>query len=208
MKALKKLIDGLAAWPLDVVAWFDLLWLDLAPATTRFLAQWEQQFGLFGGSLDEDARRLRLAAAWQDTGGQTTSYIESTLVGAGFSGLSVAEWWIGGTEPAVGVHACATPADPTSTAALVNVVNIMYPDYFGLAGEPAALCGEPLILCGNYLDLVARPKVYAWPTDPTLWPYVLYISGTAPATRREELERLLLRICPCHLWLGLSITYS
>jgi hypothetical protein len=225
MKFLTRLIQGLSGWPVDVIAWFDLLWLDLDPQSTRHLDEWEQQFGLYGGSLTEQERRDRLDAAWGATGGQSVDYIETTMRNNGFM-VTVTEWWEPGSEPPLGVNACATPKNPfsgtgwgfgwgenwggggsTAVTPLVNVITIVRPDYLALCGEAEALCGEAEITCGNYLDILEERKGYTFPADPACWAYILYISGDVAATRKDEFERLLLKICPCHLWLGLTVNY-
>ncbi len=81
-------------------------------------------------------------------------------------------------------------------------------------GEASAACGEPLAECGNYNGYRETILSYPLPTDPATWPYFLYIGGpefgdtaTVPAARRDEFERLCLKICPAHLWLGILVQY-
>lgn len=82
-------------------------------------------------------------------------------------------------------------------------------------GEPLAQAGEPLAQCGEIFNYRFAPRTYDIPTDPALWPYFLYIGGetfgttaTVDTTRRQEFERLCLKICPLQLWLGMLITYE
>jgi hypothetical protein len=56
---------------------------------------------------------------------------------------------------------------------------------------------------------------YDIPTDPTKWPYFLYIGGSTfpdtaivPESRRDEFEDLCLQICPTEAWLGILVVYN
>ncbi len=58
-------------------------------------------------------------------------------------------------------------------------------------------------------------KQYVIPSDPTKYPYFLYIGGatfpaaaTVPQSRREEFEDLCLKICPTEQWLGILTDYT
>ncbi len=64
-------------------------------------------------------------------------------------------------------------------------------------------------LRGDYV-----PLLYALPTDQTKWPYFLYIGGEAfpdtaeiTASRRDEFEKLVLKLCPAQQWLGILVEY-
>jgi hypothetical protein len=83
------------------------------------------------------------------------------------------------------------------------------------AGEPLAEAGEPLAQCGEIFGYAFTTRTYEVPTDPALWPYFVYIGGetfgtpaTVDTTRREEFERLCLKICPTQLWIGALISYE
>lgn len=67
---------------------------------------------------------------------------------------------------------------------------------------------------GSILTIYSE-KQYIIPTDPTKWPYFLYIGGqtfpdttSIPVSRRDEFEDLCLKICPTEQWLGILVTYS
>jgi len=82
-------------------------------------------------------------------------------------------------------------------------------------GEPLAQCGEPLAQCGETLGYGQKLKQYTIPNDPDKFPYFLYIGGetfgdfaTIDPKRRDEFERLALRICPCQQWLGIMVQYQ
>lgn len=53
------------------------------------------------------------------------------------------------------------------------------------------------------------------PDDPATWPFFLYISAASfpthasvAASRRAELERLVLKLSPAHLWLVMLVDYD
>lgn len=96
-KTLREFFEGLAASMGDFKAFFDLVWLDIFPSTTREISTWERQFGLLDYGLTEQQRRDRLDAAWKALGGQSPRYIQDTLRDAGFD-VYVHEWW----EPIIG----------------------------------------------------------------------------------------------------------
>ena len=91
-KQLREFFEGLAASSAVYKIYFDEVWLDIFPETTREIAAWELQFGLFQSSLTEQERRDRLAATWKALGGQSPRYIQDTLQAAGFD-VYVHEWW-------------------------------------------------------------------------------------------------------------------
>ena len=76
------------------------MFLDRFAASTRDLAGWEQEFGLFSAGSAESARRQQLAAAWRAQGGQSPRYLQDVLQTAGFD-VYVHEWWEPGTTPRV-----------------------------------------------------------------------------------------------------------
>lgn len=199
----------------------DKVLLDVFPQTTRFLTEWETQFGLNNVRLSESARRSRLDAAWKNTGGQSPSYIQNLLRENGFN-VFVHDWWVLGTEPPVGTSAAATPRNPLS---------VLLPEYAlttpGVdCGEPLAECGEAFAECGNGpIGLVGYPLVnkfiydsdevgYTVPSDAAYWPFFMYVGGEnfgdiaeVPAIRRFEFEELLLRTRPAHIWIGVIVRY-
>jgi uncharacterized protein YmfQ (DUF2313 family) len=153
-KHLKRLIAGLAGSASSARDFIDSVWSALFPDTTENLKEWETQFGLPDVGLTESQRRDRLAAAWQFLGGQSPRYIQDTLRANGFD-VYVHEWWQPGTEPAVGVQACATPRNP---------IMWLRREYTGVVilvecGEPDAQCGEPFAQAGNSLEPRGYPLV-------------------------------------------------
>ena len=111
-KLLRKFFEGLASGVGDVFKiFFDKIWLDIDPATTREITAWETQFGLPTTLTDEQDRRDRLSAIWKATGGQSPRYLQDTLQAAGFD-VYIHEWWVPGSEPAIGVIGAATARIP------------------------------------------------------------------------------------------------
>lgn len=153
-KKLRQFFDGLTGLGSDARQFFDEVWLDTFPETTRELSAWETQFGLRGTGLSDQGRRDRLAAAWKALGGQDPRYIQDTLQANGFD-VFIHEWWVPGTEPAPGVKQCVTPRNPFTVLRNDNIVS-------GLTmtcGNPAATCGNPAATCGSSSEPVGYPLV-------------------------------------------------
>ena len=206
-KLLRRYLEGLAAAPADFRAFADAIYSDRFPATTRNLAAWERQFGLLAGA-SESARRQQLAGAWQAQGGQSPRYLQDVMQAAGFD-VYLHEWW----KPGIMPREAHDPHDYTE-----------YPR-FGTTqcGEPDAQCGEPDAFCNRWL--VNEPRYLVnlnltpnapppIPVAPARYPSFLYWGGATfpdaadvPAARRGEFERLLLKICPTHLWLVTIVHY-
>ena len=251
-KNLRRFIDGLSQSADDLKLYFDLIYLDLFPETTRELESWEYQFNLNQtGNLSEAERRERLASVWKFIGGQSPHYLQTSLQDYGFN-LYVFDWWVPGTEPAIGTDdPAATPRNPRElldTNYRQNASELQ-------CGEPLAMCGEPQAEAGNFVgypgyvlinkDSSARPKYVALcgeaimhagetqalcgsffsynseivnppiPTDPAYWPYFCYVgaetfseAADVPASRRDELEDLLISLMPGHLWIGIFVNYT
>jgi hypothetical protein len=153
-KTLRQFFEGLSGLPSDVREYFDLLWFDILPDTTRELRAWEIQFALRNTGLTEQERRDRLDATWKALGGQDPRYIQDTLRANGFD-VYVHEWWVPGTEPAVGVKACVTPRNPL----LYLRRGSSDPVYIVECGEAVMECGEALAECGESLEPSGYPLV-------------------------------------------------
>lgn len=192
------------AHPFAVARQFiDLAYLDLFPDTTREIEAWEDRFGLLPATTEDD-RRANISASWQATGGQSADYLQTIFQAAGFA-VYVHEWF---NTP--------SPYDPRAYTQdpLVGTVQ---------CGEPIAKCGEPDALCNGLLannvgylqngllDGKAPPAI---PTNPDAWRYFLYIGGQTfpntaqvPAVRRQEFERLILKLRPSQQWLVALVDY-
>jgi len=142
-KQLRQFFDALAEVAQDIRDFFDGIFNDIDPQLTGQLDEWETQFGLRNTGLTDQERRDRLEATWRALGGQDPEYIQSTLQANGFD-VYVHEWWVPGTEPAVGVKACVTPRNPLTW--LRNTVNT---NYVNECGELLAECGEALAEAGE-----------------------------------------------------------
>lgn len=207
-KKLTEFFGGLSGAPSDARDFVDRVHLDLFPDTTRALPEWEEQFGLVASGV-EGARRLNLDAAWKATGGQSPRYLQDVVRAAGFD-VYVHEWWVPETDP----RQVRDPRDHTNVPLFGTVQ----------CGEPLAQCGEttaqanrflanePRYLVNLNLTPVAPPAI---PDDQSLWPFFVYFGAETfgedaeiVVTRRAEFERLLLRICPAHLWIVTMVTYT
>ena len=146
--------DRLAGAGSEARAFFDSVWLDIFPETTRELSAWEDQFALTRSGLDEQARRDRLSATWKAIGGQDPRYIQDTLRARGFD-VYVHEWWEPGTEPAIGSSACATARNPIMwiRREFTEVVILVE------CGQELAACGEEFAQAGNSLTPRGYPLV-------------------------------------------------
>lgn len=207
-KMLRRLFEGLTGAPEDARTFIDAVYLDLFPTSTRALESWETQFALAGAGT-EDERRQALDAVWKATGGQSPRYLQDVVQAAGFP-LYVHEWWV---PPGGSPWTARDPRDYTRRP-LIGTVQ---------CGEPRAQCGERHAQCNNFLandvgylvnlDLTPRPPPPV-PDDPDTWPYFLYFMGESfgdsvyiNANRRDELEELLLRLCPSQQWIVLNVTW-
>ena len=210
-KRLRQFFQGLTVIPEDVKQSADSVWGDLIPESTDGLDEWERQFGLPSLTQGDAARRSRLAATWRAlTGGQSPRYIQDTLQGAGFD-VYVHEWWEPSTPPTPG-----SPGNPTARNPLLWLRRSSLQSKFQVtAGNPAATCGNPAATCGRFDEYAEVQKDYIIPTDPTKWPYFLYIGGeefgelaTVGPGRKNEFEELCLKICPTQQWIGIIVSYS
>ncbi len=228
-KWLRRFIDGLSDIVTGVQSHFDLIWYDIFPATTREIDAWEETFGLiYNKTLTEQERRDALAAAWAQTGGQSPSYIQNQLQAAGFD-VYIHDWWAtispvtpnnpfaaGGAYPLVNLYVgnntifdppeCIDPSTPGVLA--TDVPECTNEADMGISSGDVFECQPLGVIAGG-------PKTYNFPTDPDKWPYIIYIAGATfgtpaniPAERRLEFESLCLKICPAHLWLGITVNYT
>lgn len=97
---------------------------------------------------------------------------------------------------------------------LVNKLLITENDYNYECGEPGIECGNPSIQAGEFSELITVRKNYILPLDQDKWRFLIYFGGPdfgeiaeIDHNRRDEFERLLLRICPAHLWIGVLARY-
>ena len=207
-KVLRRFFLGLAAGaPTDAREYLDDVYEDLHPETTRELALWEKQFGLLAQGTEAE-RRLQIDAAWKAQGGQSPSYLQTTVRAAGFD-VYIHEWW---EPPNEAPRTVRDPRDHTEVPITGTVQ----------CGEALAQCGEPTALCNNFLAndprYLVNENLTPWapppiPSDPAKWRHFIYWGAETfgafayvPDTRREEFERLLLQLCPTHAWIVLLVS--
>lgn len=191
----------------------DSVYLDLFPGTTREIDKWETHFGLLP-ALSESDRRANIDAAWKATGGQGKEYLESIFQAAGFD-VYLHQWW---EEPTPGLSGLKNPALVTE---IPTIGTTQCGEALSLCGEKDAKCNrflanEPGYLVNGIVDGQAPPPV---PTDDATWPHFLYIGpqtltsatnpvrAQIPAARRQEFERLMLKLCPAQEWLVTLVDY-
>ena len=221
-KTLRKFFEGLAPAHERVKVFADDVLLDAFPDTTRLfaLAEWERQFGI-EPNPDEAIRRLNLAAEWAAGGGQSPSYIQGVLQTAGFN-VFVHDWWSSGPP-----YVARDPRDYTLPVHIgtVQCSAFGWPDQaqcigftdggIPLDGQPqcnAFLAGDPGYLVNK--DLTPRPPPPI-PSDPRFWAHFIYVGAeTFPnkanlsSARRDEFERLLLKLRPAEKWIVTLVTYG
>lgn len=178
-KTLRKFLYGLSQIGPTLKTFIDdATWGELRPETTQSLDEWEVQFGLPDSGLTTAQRRSRLDASWKAQGGQSPSYIQTTLRSYGFD-VYVHSWWEPVSEPALGVSGCATPRNPLlllrrETGAVSGVD----------CGEALAACGEAFAECGEQIEPRGYPLVNRiYRTEPD---YVV-LAGEAIAECGEAL---------------------
>ncbi len=217
---IRQFFEALSDAPQKIREFADLVHRDAFPTTTRELAAWQDQFGLEARGNDLQQRNA-LAAVWASSGGQSPHYIQTGLQTAGYNGF-VHEWWSSGPptyvardprlytdEVLLGDFQCAPagPDQPLCTGFGVgNVPPLEQPQC------DRSLVNDPGYIVNKDLTRRAPPPI---PDDPQYWPYFLYIGGpvfpnpaTIPLSRREDFERLILKIHPSQQWLVLLIDYS
>lgn len=158
-KQLREFFEGLS-FELER-KFFDEIWLDIFPETTRQIDEWEIHFfGVIATNLSTQERRDRLLATWQAEGGQSPRYIQDTLQANGFN-VFIHEWWEPGTEPGVGVKQCVEPRNPFLYLKESNAPTI----YIVECGAPLAECGEVLAECGASVNPTGFPLVNKVPDN-------------------------------------------
>ena len=203
-KKLRQFFEGLTGIGDDVRTFFDNVWLDIFPETTRQIPEWEAQFGLPDTVEGEQAKRDRLLAAWRAQGGQDPTYIQETLQAAGFNVFIHEFWELPRTTPPT----VRNPLDFLNDG--TGQINYVMNDGALAAndGNPEANDGASLDPTGFVLvnkdfvpsiDAISDGDIlmndggrfaqdggtiteyirnqYVVPNDPTKWPYFLYIGG-------------------------------
>lgn len=212
-KNIRRFFEGLAIENGTIKTFIDQVWEDIDPQRTRELEAWEEQWSLWTPTpLTDQERRDRLESAWKATGGQSPSYLQGVLQGAGFD-VYVHEWW----EP--------TPTPPPYVARDPGAVGASYfiqggadvstePYEVMQCGETLAQCGETEMLCGNTVGFTQITTYPPAPSNSAFFPYFLYIGGQTFGTdanvdsdRRAEFEFLCRKYAPAQQWIGFFINY-
>lgn len=210
---LRQFFYAIAATPAAIRTFADNVWGDIFPITTRQLDEWEALLILnTTAELDTAERRARLDAWWKAQGGQSPRYLRDIFLANGFD-VWTHPWWDDTITYSHGV----LPGSVNNPLLVLGGG----PVYIAACGETPDDCGEASMLCGNTSNPAGRILVnkipgvtYSVPVDSDEWPYILYIGGEVYpahaivlASRKEEFEDLVLRMCPGHLQLGMLITY-
>lgn len=203
---IDRFFEGLTSPFVTARRFVDKVYLDLFPPTTRQLSEWEEQFGLEASFSGAD-RIANLEAAWAATGGQSPRYLQDLVQEAGFD-VYIHDWWSSG-PPFVA-------RDPRLHTEVPLIGTVQCGEALAQCGELTAvnnafLANEPGYLVNSDLSLNAPPPV---PDDPATWPFFLYWGAasfpdraTVPASRRQEFERLILKLCPTQNWLVTLVDY-
>lgn len=202
-RTIDRFWQGIASFFGITRTYVDLFLLDAFTSSTRDLDEWEFQYGLIPAATDAN-RRANIAAAKLSTGGQGPGYLQDTVQAAGFD-LYIHEWF----------DLPGAPLDPrtVTVAPLLGLTRCGSPD--ANCGNLDARCNafllnDPLYFANKRLVRAAPPPI---PADSASWPYFLYWGAETfpdhaevPSERRQELERLLLRICGAD-WLVVLVDY-
>lgn len=167
-KKLRSFFEGLN-FPEDIKIFCDKVWLDIFPATTRYISDWETQFGLYNYGLTDFQRRERLDASWKALGGQSPNYIQTTLQANGFD-VYVHEWWNSNSFDPQNVECgevlmeCGNPGAECGNYGYIPECGIPKNPLLWIkkdssqvtrmvdCGEKLAQCGEVVAECGNSLE--------------------------------------------------------
>jgi uncharacterized protein YmfQ (DUF2313 family) len=219
-KKLTQFFRGIAnsVFPL-AKSYLDSLITDLFPATTRQLDEWGDEFGFISVITDEQEKRDRLSARWQQQGGQSPYYIQTTLRNAGFD-VYVHEWWL--TPDGLTIQdprqILRDALNPQIQADISTHGNDEAQHGSGQHGASTTANGVPLV---NKIPFSVDAgtgeitnKDYPVSGVPAEWVYYFYIGAevfpnhaNVLASQREEFERLILSFKPTHMHCGLLIDY-
>ena len=235
---LDKLIDGSAEnWEV-IRAHLEQLSDIRSPANTPFLADLEQEFGVFTNpNLTEQQRRDQLTPiVFNRSFNGSIDNLQDALDSAGFD---------------VQVHSNSPAVDPAIF--LDQNFQMVAGGVDSFAGNPEAYAGrtggELLVNgaifrtrkiytavagsgvyagsgrhAGEYTDLERTEITYDIPTDSGDWPLVFFIGGDAirdgsgalteiqianvPHDQEQEFKRIILKYKPIHSWAGLIVTFT
>lgn len=226
-KTLRSFFEGLTGLPTDARQFIDDVHDDLYPSSTRQLSSWEAQFGLTpsAGTTDAD-RRAHLAGAWQAQGGQSPRYLQDVVQAAGFP-LYIHEWWVPSTttardpraytnRPLRGRYVCKAK----TLLGVPQAQAVCKAKFLGTAPprpQVQAVCtdwlgNDPHYFVNLNLTRKAPPPIS---DDTATWPFYVTWCGETygdfvdiPLARKSELEALLEKLNPSHLWIIALINWT
>lgn len=207
---IRQFFQGLADGLVEPArAFIDGVWEQMFPDTTDELVEWEQELGCLGSGT-EAQRRLALAAEWQATGGQSPRYLQDVIQAAGFE-VYYHGWWDPVEEEVRDPHDYTETAH-SGTAQCHGTVDSIQDQCADVDTDNPPRCdfflaNEIHYIVNESLDRMAPPPL---PDDSARYRYFIYWCGqtfgtnaVVPDDRMLELKRLLLKMCPAHLWLVL-----
>lgn len=195
-----------------------------APLLTPLIDELLFEYGISRNPLISEAeQRARLLSISTALGAQGPDYLENRLRLSGFD-LNVFEQSIEGSGAAICGEPNATCGEPEaicgSNAQILDPNDLLNVSFFTICGESEAVCGEPEAIMGQAGgDLIVNGEEYDDIIDVSLTPesnygFIFYIGGEnfgdfadVPASRKKELERLILKYKPLHTWCGLFVYY-
>ena len=211
-KALRRFFQALAQPFADAHVAAARPWRELDPYSTSLVAEYEEQFALPATGITLAERRERIAATWAAVGSLAPRYVQTLLQRQGFD-VYVHEWWVPGTEPAIGSTAAATARDPNDYLSPPSVAESQDGEPWMMDGEPDAMDGFTTLPVGYVL--ASAQATATIPAGAEFWPYFVYVGGpvfpnlaTVDPKRRDEFEALVLKHMPAHLWVGILVSYT
>jgi len=221
---INKFFNGLSDFFESIRLKAGQIFLNILPQETEYIELHERQLGLPLSLTDEQERRDRLDATYKSLqGGQGIDYIQGILQENGFD-LYVHPAYSSDFVMTAGQKITPEYENPRIhlKSSVNGILEVMQ------CGEPKMQCGNPEAVCGNFIYVTGYALVnkiaksgsaeeiqdYEVPTDTETHPYFMYVGAeTFPdiaeveSSRKNELERILLEICPAHLWIGLLVEY-
>lgn len=206
------------------------------PSCTTFLADLEQEFGVFSNpTLTEQQRRDQLhPLVYSRSSNGSIDAMQSALDAAGYN-VQVHEN-SPAVDPAIFLDqdfqmvadgAAAFAGNQDAFAGRVGGELLVNGDLFKTARIYESVAGTMYAdtgFAGEYTDLERTLVEYPIPADEDDWPLVFFVGGDAtrdgsgaltdiesasvPTELKSEFKRLILRLKPMHSWAGLIITYS
>jgi len=220
-KNLRKFFEGLSASLITTTReYIDHQYAQLSPKTTNRLDKWARQFGLpLGESI------VKVEAAWKEGGNPTLPYIQERLQAAGYM-VYLHEFPdpdflpnIVPRDPRLYLWPTTQPPVPDNPALGYPLVNnsrfadIKY--VTSMSTDVLSCLGNEKMSLGRYNDYAFTPVRLEVPNDPALWPYFVYVGdeifpqhAILDPSQQEGFERLLKKLIPSHLWIGVLVNYG